>query len=196
MAATTYPVGIEFDATPAMARWRPLVQWFLAIPHAIVQQALGAVTVVVAAISWFAILFTGRLPDGLARFSVMSMRYSARFLAYAGFLHTQYPPFDFTTSNEDPGGQPVRLAATPALEDRNRLTVGLRFIWAIPAAVFGMIILFAAYVVWLVAAIAVLVTGEWPEGMRSFVTRALGVWVRVTAYVLLLTDEYPPFELD
>ena len=42
----------------------------------------------------------------------------------------------------------------------------------------------------------ILFTGKWNEGMRRFV---IGVnrWTwRVTAYVYLLRDEYPPFSLD
>ena len=42
---------------------------------------------------------------------------------------------------------------------------------------------------------AVLFTGHWPAGLRDF---ALGVgrwWLRVETYLVLLTDEYPPFTL-
>jgi RTX calcium-binding nonapeptide repeat (4 copies) len=48
-------------------RWRPLVQWLLAIPYLLVAGVLVAVAGVVAFIGTFAILFTKRLPEGHVR---------------------------------------------------------------------------------------------------------------------------------
>ena len=42
---------------------------------------------------------------------------------------------------------------------------------------------------------AVLFTGSWPRGLFDFVAGTLRWGYRVSAYVLLLTDEYPPFSL-
>ena len=42
---------------------------------------------------------------------------------------------------------------------------------------------------------AVLFTGNWPRGLFDFVAGTLRWGYRVSAYVLLLTDEYPPFSL-
>ena len=42
---------------------------------------------------------------------------------------------------------------------------------------------------------AVLFTGKWPEGMRAS-GRSDPLDTRVHGYVLLLTDEYPPFSLQ
>ena len=82
-----------------------------------------------------------------------------------------------------------------ALSDRNRLTARLRFIWAIPAAIFAAVVVFVAEIVWLIAAVAILFTGSWPAGMRDFVVKAIRLSTQANAYALLLTDEYPPFAL-
>jgi hypothetical protein len=42
---------------------------------------------------------------------------------------------------------------------------------------------------------AVLVTAEYPEGIRDFLVGISRYTLRVEAYVGLLTDEYPPFRL-
>ena len=37
--ATPYPTRLEFHGTPRIARWRPLVQWLLAVPHLLIAYA-------------------------------------------------------------------------------------------------------------------------------------------------------------
>ena len=49
---------------------------------------------VVTLIAWFAILFTGKYPEGMFRFVVGVMRWGYRVQAYAIILTTdRYPPF-------------------------------------------------------------------------------------------------------
>jgi len=71
-----------------------LVKWFLAIPHYICLIGLVIGAVVVVIIAWFAILFTGRYPQGLFNYVVGVMRWGLRVDAYAFLLVTDiYPPF-------------------------------------------------------------------------------------------------------
>jgi hypothetical protein len=191
-----YPASIEVRTPDELARWRPFVQWILAIPHVLIAGALGYVAGALAIISWFVILFTGRLPDGIANLQVMIIRYTARAYAYAGYLHDEYPPFDFTMTASEPGGTPTDVAFEPALTDRDRLTVGLRFIWIIPAALFAFVIMFVGTFVWFIAAFAILFTGRWPAGLLDWAGKCLRVWLRLQTYASLLTDEYPPFSTD
>lgn len=192
----SYPATYDVETPDKVANWRAIAHIFMAIPHFVVVYVLSIVAFFVAVISWFAILFTGQLPAGLANIQAMVIRYLARTWTFAAFLHEEYPPFDFTTSSQDPGGTPVSVSFAPELENRNRLTVGLRLIWIIPAAIFMMVIIWVAEILVFIALFAVLFTGRWPSGMRDFVVKALRVWVRVEAYGALLTDEYPPFALD
>lgn len=196
MAATSYPVSLALDAPERVANWRPLVHWLLAIPHLVIAQALQYVSQAVAVISWVIIVFTGSLPATLAELQCMIIRYTARAYSYVLWLREPYPPFDFSLSGPDPGGDPLRIDFTPALTDRNRLTVALRFIWAIPAAVFATVLFAAAGVALLVGFFAVLFTGRWPAGLRDFVVGVGRYSVRLSAYFNLLTDAYPPFALS
>ena len=63
MPAGSYPATFTFDPPEKVANWRPLVNWLLAIPHYIVLYVLQIVSRVVGVISWFAIVFTGKLPE-------------------------------------------------------------------------------------------------------------------------------------
>jgi Domain of unknown function (DUF4389) len=196
-ASVEYPARFTFDPPEKIANWRPLVHWLLVIPHMLVLYVLQTVSEVLAFVSWFVILFTGKLPDGIATFQAMYLRYAIRVALYAGFLREEYPPFSFATSTTDPGDDPrVRVEVEPQLEDRDRLTTAFRIILVIPHLVVLAFLGIALSVVVLIAFFAVLFTGRWPDGLREF---ALGVgrwWLRVQAYLLLLTDEYPPFSLD
>jgi Domain of unknown function (DUF4389) len=195
--ADTYPATFSLDAPEQLANWRPLVHWLLAIPHLVIVYVLQTVAQVLAVVSWFAILFTGRLPAGLANFQAMYVRYSLRTATYVGFLRTEYPPLAFTTSSSDPGDDPrVRVDVVPELEGRNRLTTAFRIILVLPHVVALFVLGIALTVVGLIAFFAVLFTGRWPAVLRGF---ALGVgrwWRRVEAYLLVLTDRYPPFTLE
>ncbi len=82
------------DVARDLNRWLPLVKWLLAIPHFIVLFFLNLGALVAAIIAWFAILITGRYPQGLFTFVEGVMRWDNRVTAYALTLVTDaYPPF-------------------------------------------------------------------------------------------------------
>jgi len=191
-----YPAQLAVQTPDKVANWRPLVHWIMAIPHMIVSYALTLVAEVMAVVSWFAILFTGKLPEGIANVTCMALRYQTRVSAYIGFLHEEYPPFDFATTPSDPGGTPVTVNFVPALGGRNRLTCALRIFWLIPAAIVTMIIAIIGAICWFIAFFAVLFTGKWPAGLHGWVMKSMRASLRLNAYALLLTDEYPPLSFD
>ena len=192
-----YPATFEVDRADRIANWRPIVQWLLAIPHVVILYVLGIVSEVVGIISWFAILITGKLPEGLATLQCLYLRYNNRVISYVAFLREEYPPFAFETVAPDPGTYPpVRTSFVPELENRNRLTVAFRIILVIPQMIVLAFLGIAAFVAGVIAFFAVLFTGHWPDGLRTFVLGVMRWGTRVNAYFLLLTDEYPPFSLD
>jgi len=82
------------DVEKDLKRGMPLVKWFLAIPHYFVLAFLIVGAVFAVIIAWFAILFTGKYPQGLFNYVVGVMRWGLRVNAYAFLLITdQYPPF-------------------------------------------------------------------------------------------------------
>jgi hypothetical protein len=189
-----YPASFTLDPPEKVANWRPLVNWILAIPHYVVLYALRILSQVVGVISWFAILFTGKLPDSFANIQAMYMRYEQRVYSFSVFMREEYPPFAFNMSPTDDGADPrTTVNVQPQLEDRNRVTVAFRLILAIPQLIVLTFLGIGAAVVIVIAFFAVLFTGSWPEGMRTYVINVVRWYVRVEAYTLLLNDEYPPF---
>ena len=82
------------DVEKDLNRYMPLVKWFLAIPHYVVLAFLSVGSAFAVIFAWFAILFTGRYPEGLFNFNVGVMRWWMRVQAYVSLqLIDTYPPF-------------------------------------------------------------------------------------------------------
>jgi hypothetical protein len=174
--ASSYPATFALDPPERIANWRPLVQWLLAIPHMLVVGVLGYVAELVAFISWLAILFTGKQPDGLAGI---------------------YPPFSFSMTDADPGDYAgLRVDFRTAEEGRNRGTVLIRLLMVIPHVIVLSLAWIAGFLAVLAGFFAVLFTGRWPEGLRSFVLGLMRWQLRFNSYFFLLNDEYPPFSTE
>jgi hypothetical protein len=196
-SSSAYPATFTFDPPEQVANWRPLVNWLLAIPHFAVLYGLRVLSQVVAVLSWFAIVFTGQLPESFANLQSMWIRYEIRTYTFALFMREEYPPFGFAMTPTD-GGEDSRVAVNlqPVLTDRNRVTVGFRVVLVIPHVVALALLGIASAVVSIIAFFAVLFTGSWPTGMRDFVVNVERYYLRVQTYFLMLTDEYPPFQLS
>lgn len=197
MIHTSIPAAdLHLDSPSETQNWRPLVNWLFAIPHLVIANALGNVANLMSIVSWFAIVFTGRMPDGIARFQCMILRYEARAYSYVAFLRQPYPQFEFQMTDIDPGNDPLRVDFAPQLSERNRVTVAFRLVLIIPVVVYAATIAIAAAFAVILAAFAVLFTGRWPQGLRTYVINAGRLTLRVSAYGRLLTDSYPTFALS
>ena len=193
----SYPAIFTFDAPEKVANWRPLVNWLLVIPHFVILYGLRILSQVVGIISWFVILFTGELPESFANIQAMYLRYELRTYTYLVFMREEYPPFAFGMVATDAGEDPrMRVEFRPQLADRNRLTVGVRFLLVIPQVLVLAVLEIVSAIVIVIAFFVVLFTGRWPDGMRNFVLNVLRWYLRVETYYLLLTDDYPPFKLE
>lgn len=91
----------------------------------------------------------------------------------------------------------------PVPEKSSRLLAALTLLFLFPKAVLlipHLIILWALGIAMVVVAIlgqvVVLFTGKYPEQMHHFVVGTLRWRMRVTAYLVGLRDEYPPFTLE
>lgn len=149
---------------------------------------LGAVAAIAAFIAWFAIVFTGRHPDGLWDLAAFYLRWRVRATAYVSLLRDEYPPF-----GDD--AYPAELMIRRPVAPRDRLSVAFRLILVLPQ----LVVLWAVSVAWAVTTVvawfAILFTGSYPAALYDFAVGALRWNIRVEAYLLLLHDQYPPFSL-
>jgi hypothetical protein len=189
-----FPLQLDLESPLKIARWRPLVHWLLGIPQIIELCMLAIVQRVVFVISWFAILFTGKMPDGLFGFNVMVLRFQWRVGSFLLFMREQYPEFAFPMEAADPGTDPAHLSMQPSAK-LSRGLIFVKWLLAIPHYIVLFVLAFVVYILIIVGFFAVLITGAWPAGMRNFIVGYMRWSSRVSAYVLLMTDQYPPFSL-
>jgi hypothetical protein len=205
-----YPVSVRVE--PSLTNRNRLTTAFrliLAIPHLILAGGvgigvatsgdsrstagsegglLGAVAVFLAIVSWFTILFTGTHITGIRQFTSFYLRWRVRALAYFMLLEDAYPPFGDVP-------YPASIEIVDPVAARDRLSVGLRLLFAIP----HFIVLFFVLLAWGLTTIAawfiILITGTYPQSVYEFGAGALRWRLRLEAYLLLMVDEYPPFSL-
>jgi hypothetical protein len=144
-------------------------------------------------ICWFAILFTGRMPDGLWRFIAYIARWQLRYTAYMAFLTDRYPPLG---EPESASRYPAFMAVETPGEPRNRLTTAFRIILAIPHFFLLFFLGAAAFFVAIISWFAIVFAGRIPEWAFNFSAGTIAWSTRVGGYTSLLVDEYPPFSLD
>ena len=116
-------------------------------------------------------------------------------MSYAFFMHEDYPPFDFDLSSDDDGMESHTSLRLTYPEHLERWKPLYKWFLAIPQYFVLAALFVAACVGIIVGLFAVLVTGEYPEGIRDFLVGAYRYALRVEAYVGFLTDRYPPFSL-
>ena len=92
-----YSVRYDVEYPERLSRWR-LLFWKLitSIPHMFVLSILIVTLLVVLPIGWFAILITGRFPQGLHGYVAGIFRWGARVGAYLSSLTDEFPPFSLT----------------------------------------------------------------------------------------------------
>jgi hypothetical protein len=212
MISRPYPVSYDIERPDHYNRWTVLFRIFLAIPQLILVGGsggsvlnwvlnarggsrytylggagfLGAVLGLLVFFAWFYIMFTGTFP-GYRNFAQLLFRWQQNVQAYMALQAAPYPPFG-------EGPYPLRLEILPP-ERYNRVTVFFRLFLAIPHYIILFFLAIAQFVVTVIAWFAILFTGQYPEGMFNF---SVGVsrWnARVSAYMNLFVDEYPPFSL-
>ena len=184
MAALTY--DISYGET--RSRLTNAFRLILAIPHLVVAAVWGAFAEILAFIQWFIVVFTGKRNRELWDLQWAWFGYAGRVEGYANVMFDPFPPFGTAS-----GPVPVSIELAYH-EPADRLTNGLRFVWAIPALLLAFVVGIAFTFVVVGSWLAIVITGKHPRGSFEFSLHALRFMLRVSSYVLLMTDTYPRWE--
>lgn len=89
------PAKLSIPYPQELNRFLPLVKFILVIPHVFVLGVLFIGVWFAGLGSFFAVLFTGKYPQGIRDFIVGVMRYGSRVQAYMTLMRDEYPPFSW-----------------------------------------------------------------------------------------------------
>lgn len=189
IASPRYPVAYEADYVEQRSRLTTFFRLVMIIPQLILGYALGIAIVVTVLISWFALLFTARYPEGLYGFNSDLVRWQARLQSYEYLLTDVYPPFGIGEHPE----YPVRVTFAPRLEHYSRARVffrGVLLVVLYPISfVYSALLTACAVGAWFY----IMVKGRQHPGLQTGMVVAMAWSTRFSAYLALLTEHFPPF---
>lgn len=203
-----YPVTFTFEGPEQLSRLSTFFRLILMIPLLIFLAILsgtsgvarsgttgeilgvtgGVFTALVAAYLIAAFVRGGRPVGWLGSVLVSIQRFQLRAYCYVFLLTDKYPAFEGDWFAQYEAQRPERIS--------RRQMVFWKFLTAIPHFIVIGVLWFAVAVCEVIAWFAILFTGRFPRGMRDFVVGWLRWSARVTAYVISLRDEFPPYSLS
>ena len=185
-APARHPIHLVVTDDLQRNRLTVFFRLFLALPH-LIWVAIWGIAVFFAVIAArFVGIFTGRVPDGIHDFIARWVRYATHVNAYFSLAADPFPDFGGAP------GYPVDVVIAPP-QKQSRLTIFFRGLLIIPHFIVLYVLFIAAFFVYVIAWFAVLFTGKWPVGLRNFAVGLQRWSTRLSAYMILLTDKYPPF---
>jgi hypothetical protein len=215
-----YPLDVTIPEPQAQPRWKIALRFPLALPALAIAAALGSgftgggggsaaqdsqaqwftnsgvggVAALCAFLGWFAILATGRMPNGLRDLAAYGIGYTAQAYAYLLLLTDRYP-----NSNPDAlgpawslPGHPVRLELADDLR-RSRLTVLFRLLLALPHVVWITLWTVPAFLAALANGIVALVRGRSADPLHRFLAAYIRYAAHVSAFLFLVANPFPGF---
>ena len=164
----------------------------LAIPWLIWGSLWGIAVFFTVIGAWFALLFTGRYPEGLYEFNASYIRFMARVHSWVWLLVDEWPAFD---GSPDPS-YPARLKVDPPLEEYDRVKVLFRLILLIPVLILSYIMSLILELIAIVAWFVLVFTANLPEGLYKPMRAANAYVIKAGAYAMLITESFPPIWED
>jgi hypothetical protein len=182
------PIRFESDYDIERSRLTTFFRWIIVIPWAIWASIYGIGALVVVIIAWFAMLFTGRYPEGMYSFVASYLRLSTRVYAYAFLFTDELPSFGGGPEPE----YPVKVDVAPPQERYHRAKTVFKYVLYFPQALiagYGLayVTLWAAFISWF----RILFTGRQSITMHEALVGSTAYVVRSSGFLLLLTEAHP-----
>ena len=184
----TYPVSFDVERPPVFQRAHVFVRIAVLVVVGWVAHPLGLLWLGVPAAAAILVAQKGgrRYLDEDGPRATRLLNWILDLVAYVALLTDRLPGGD---------GHPVRLE----VERSGSPTVGsalLRILYAIPSLVVLAILAFVGWIVWMIAAVLVLATESYPEGMWRFLRGIVRREACLFAYLASLVEPYPPFVFE
>ncbi len=187
-----YPVVFEADYAVTRSRVKAVFRSFLAFPLFLLVLAYGIVGALAVVCAWFAIVITGRYPEGLYRFVARATRFTAQATAYNALLTDVYP----SLSGEDDPAYPIRMHFAGPQPRYSRMKTLFRGLLQVPLLFLRNTLQALLNVGAVGAWFCIVFTGRLPRGLFGLLVLATSYIARSDAYIYLLTETYPPFQDD
>jgi hypothetical protein len=199
LAPDAYPVNVSYDREAEISRFwgipviGQLVRAILLIPHVLVMMLVAIVASIQILVAWIPVLLLGRFPGWGYRWIGGLLGYNLRVSAYALLMTATYPPFSLSGGDHpvsvrfDEGVRINRVWGIPVIGQLVRailLIPHLIILW-----VLAILTAFLMLVVW----VPVLIFGRQADLIYTLVGGVYRWQLRVSAYLLLMVDRYPPF---
>lgn len=137
-----------------------------------------------------ALLVRGVYPSYVLTFNKAMLELNARISAYALLLTDEYPSIEANPNIK------VELPEIDGGAKLSRVLPLVKWLFAIPLFIVGIIYAVIALVLTFAAWIITSATGNYPESIANFVLGTIEFWNRIYGYaVILVTDDYPSFTL-
>lgn len=187
-----FPLTYEIQRQEEYHRLLPLVKWLLVIPNIIVL----AFVMIAAFFAWigsfFAVIVTGRYPEGIFNFLVGVGRWTARAGAYICLLTDKYPPFTTAVTPED---TVVYDVAYPE-QGVERWRPLVHWILIIPYHLIAAVLGYLVGLMSLISLFTILFTKKIPQGIFDMALNGIRWQARSSVYGAWMATRYPPFEWD
>jgi len=165
---------------------------YMVLPHVLALLIFAIGALFLQFLTFWVTLFTGKYPLNWFNYQVNLMRWSIRLNARMNNLADGYPAFGLNGTDDK---------TSLSITHPEKVSQGLVLVRALFGGLYvnlphGICLIFrgiACAFIKLIAFWIVLFTGKYPAGMHKFQVDTARWSLRVQAYMMFMTDTYPPF---
>jgi hypothetical protein len=167
---------------------------YIALPHALALIFLLIGSMFINIIAFWAILITGKFPEGMFNYQLNLQRWSLRVNSRLMNLSDGYPAFGLSAQDSNIMIEVERQESYSRLSVLGRQMFGFLYVY-FPHMFCLVFLQIGVMFVRLIAFWAVLITGKYPKGMHDYMVGVMRWTFRVNLYMSFMTDKYPPFSM-